>query len=462
MLFQQFYLESLGHASYFIGSEHSGEALLVDARRDVDIYFDEARKQGMRIRYAVDTHQHNDYVSGICELASRSGAETLAGADAKLGYPARRLADGEKITMGEVVVEAIHTPGHTPEHMSLLLTDLSRGDVPVMLLSGGLLLVGDVARPDLYGGAERTVANARDLFHSLHDKIMRLPDYVEVCPTHVAGSLCGGNISSRLTTTIGYERELNAWLQYKDIDEFVAACVRRENLPSVPPYWNHMRKINQDGPRLLGALAEPPALGVDEFDRLRNGGMHILDCRSPEAFAAHIPGAFHAGWGSSFTTWAGTVLPFGTPYMLVLQRAQDLWDVCRSLLRIGYGLPNGWLSGGMHEWRSAGKDIEIIPQWSVKNLNDEIKRQEDLFVLDVRQPREWAAGHIESAVHVSGAEVSDRINEIPRDRPVAVICGSGYRSSAITSILKNKGYEQVHNVLGGMSAWKKSGFSTIR
>ncbi|HMK56920.1 MAG TPA: MBL fold metallo-hydrolase [Dissulfurispiraceae bacterium] len=462
MIFQQFYLESLGHASYFIGSESSGEALVVDARRDVEIYFDEARKQGMRIRYAIDTHQHNDYVSGIRELVSRGGAEILAGTVATLGYDARKLSDGEKVIMGEVVIEAIHTPGHTPEHMCLLLTDLSRGDVPAMLLSGGLLLVGDVARPDLYGGAERTASNARDLFHSLHDKVLKLPDHVEVCPTHVAGSLCGGNIGSRLTTTIGYERKVNRWLHIDDAGEFVSASLKKDNLPSVPPYWTHMRKINQDGPPLLGVLGEPPALSVKGFDRLREEGVHILDCRSPEAFAAHIPGALHAGWGSSFATWAGTVLPFGAPYMLVLQRSQDLWDVCRALLRIGYGLPTGWLAGGMHEWRSSGKDIEIIRQWTVRDLSNEIKRQEDLFVLDVRQPKEWAAGHIDGAVHITGAEVSDRLGEIPRNRAVAVVCGSGYRSSAVASILKSRGYGQVYNVLGGMSAWRKSGFKTVK
>jgi len=462
MIFQQFYLESLGHASYFIGAESSGEALVVDARRDAGIYIDEARKQGMRIRYVIDTHQHNDYVSGIRELASRAGAEILAGAEAALGYTARRLAHGEKIVMGEVVIEVIHTPGHTPEHICLLLTDLSRGDVSTMLLSGGLLLVGDVARPDLYGGAEKTASNARDLFHSLHDKVLRLPDHVEVCPTHVAGSLCGGNIGSRLTTTIGYERILNKWLHDADAEIFVSNSIRKENLPSVPPYWQHMRKINQDGPPILGVLSEPTALGVKEFDRLRKEGMHILDCRSPEAFSAHIPGALNAGYGSSFSTWAGTVLPFGAPYLLVLQRYQDLWDICWHLLRIGYELPRGWLAGGMLEWRASAGEIQIMPQWTVSNLNDEMALRKDLFVLDVRQPREWASGHIEKAVHVTGAEVLAKLDEIPRNNPIAVVCGSGYRSSAVASILQNRGYAQVYNVLGGMGAWKKSGFKIVK
>jgi hydroxyacylglutathione hydrolase len=462
MIFKQFYLESLGHASYFIGSEATGEALVLDARRDVDIYFDEARSQGMRIRYAAETHQHNDYISGVNEISVRADIEILAGTGATLGYNARKLDGGDKITMGEVVFELLHTPGHTPEHICLLVTDLSRGEEPALLLSGGLLLVGDVARPDLFGGAGSAAANARDLFHSLHDKVMMLPDHVEVYPTHVAGSLCGGNIGSRLSTTIGYERRLNRWMKETDSARFIENSIKPERLPSVPPYWRHMRKLNQDGPPLLGVLREPPALTVEAFDRIRSGGIHILDTRSPEAFSAHIPGALNVGIGSSFPTWAGTVLPFGEPYLLVVERSKNLWEVCWNLLRIGYGLPMGWLAGGMLEWRSYGMQITTMPQWTVWDLKDEMERQKELFVLDVRQPREWAAGHIDSAIHIPGAEAPDRLDDIPHDRPVAVICGSGYRSSAVASLLKNRGYAKVHNVLGGMGAWKKSGFKTVK
>jgi hydroxyacylglutathione hydrolase len=462
MIFKQFYLESLGHASYFIGSEATGEALVLDARRDVDIYFDEARSQGMRIRYAADTHQHNDYISGINEISVRTDIEILAGTGATLGYYARKLDSGDKITMGEVVFELLHTPGHTPEHICLLVTDLSRGEEPALLLSGGLLLVGDVARPDLFGGAGSAAANARDLFHSLHDKVMMLPDHVEVYPTHVAGSLCGGNIGSRLSTTIGYERRLNRWMKETDSARFIENSIKPERLPSVPPYWRHMRKLNQDGPPLLGVLREPPALTVEAFDRIRSGGIHILDTRSPEAFSAHIPGALNVGIGSSFPTWAGTVLPFGEPYLLVVERSKNLWEVCWNLLRIGYDLPMGWLAGGMLDWRSYGMQITTMPQWTVWDLKDEMERQKELFVLDVRQPREWAVGHIDSAIHIPGAEATDRLDDIPHDRPVAVICGSGYRSSAVASLLRNRGYSKVHNVLGGMGAWKKSGFKTVK
>ncbi|MEW6297924.1 MAG: MBL fold metallo-hydrolase [Thermodesulfobacteriota bacterium] len=458
MIFKQFHLESLGHASYFIGSERTGEALVLDVRRDVDVYFAEARAQGMRIRYAVDTHQHNDYLTGICELPVRGDIQLLASARAELRYPVRRLADGERFEMGEVVCEVLHTPGHTPEHISLLVTDRSRGEAPALLLAGGALLVGDVARPDLLGGRAQAEQHARELCRTLREKILTLPDFVEVYPTHVAGSLCGGHIGSRLSTTIGYERRMNTLLASLDAqEEFVGQCVNLQQLPAVPPYWTRMRRLNQHGPPLLGVLAEPPALIVPEFDRRRGEGAVVLDCRSPEAFAAHIPGALNVGAGAMFATWAGTVLPPETPYLLVLDHAVDLWDLCWQLLRIGYALPQGWLAGGMWAWRTAAKEIAFLPQWTVGELHRQRERDRTLFILDVRQPQEWMAGHIPHATHITGAALPARSDEVPRDRPVAVICGSGYRSSVCASLLQSRGHRQVVNILGGMDAWRRAG-----
>ena len=463
MIFKQFYLQSLGHASYFVGSEQTGEALVLDVRRDVEVYFREARAQGMRIAYAADTHQHNDYLTGICELPVRGEVQLLASARAELGYKARPLADGNRLEVGEIVFEVMQTPGHTPEHISILVTDRSRGDDPALLLSGGALLVSDVARPDLLGGGEQTRKLAADMCRTLQEKILSLPDHVEVYPTHVAGSLCGGHIGSRLSTTIGYERRLNRMLAKLDSQpEFVESCLDLRNLPAVPPYWKRMRKQNQEGPPLLGTLREPPALRVNDFETAWNAGAVILDCRSPEAFGgSHIPGALNVGAGSSFPTWAGTVLPFDVPYLLVIESAVQLWDLCWELLRIGYELPQGWLSGGMLAWRTAAKPIATIPQWSVWDLRDRIESERKLVVLDVRQPQEWAEGHIEDALHITGAELPQRINEAPRDVPVAVICGSGYRSSVSSSLLAANNYKNIANVLGGMSAWKKAGFPTI-
>lgn len=458
MILKQFYLESLGHASYLVGSEKSGEALILDPQRDVRAYFDEARKQELRIRYVADTHQHNDYVTGICEFAQRGKVELLSGARAELGYATRRLNDAEQFEMGEVMFEVLHTPGHTPEHIGFLLTDRSRGEEPCVFLSGGSLLVGDVARPDLLGGGEQTKGNAADLCRTLQDKILKLADYVEVYPTHVSGSLCGGSIGSRLSTTVGYERRMNKLLAALSSEtDFVANCMNLENLPTVPPYWKRMRKMNQEGPPALGTLAEPPALLAEEFENMGKDGASILDCRSPEAFAAHIPGAINVGLGSSFPTWAGTALPGGASIILVIDHVRDLWEASWQLLRIGYDLPKGWLSGGMMAWRTAAKPIEILPQWTVRQLEERLRENPKLLVVDVRQPGEWSAGHIDGALHISGGELPSRIKEVSQDRPVATICGSGYRSSVSASLLLQHGHPDVTNVLGGMSAWKAAG-----
>ncbi|MFL6648062.1 MAG: rhodanese-like domain-containing protein [Sulfurifustaceae bacterium] len=460
MIFKQFYLESLGHASYFVGSEETGEALVLDVRRDVDVYFAEAREHGMRLRFAADTHQHNDYVSGICELPTRGEIELLAAARAELRYPTHRLDDGARVTMGEVTFEVLHTPGHTPEHMSLLVYDRSRGEAPAILLSGGALLVDDVARPDLLAGRDAAALGARALCHTLHEKILKLPDHVAVYPTHVAGSLCGGHIGSMLSTTIGYERRMNKMLaNIEHAEDFVEQCVDFKTLPTVPPYWRRMRRINTDGPPLLGVLRDPPALKPAEFDRERTrDNTVVLDCRSPEAYAAHIPGSVNVGAEGSFTTWAGTVLPDGAQTLLVIEQPDALWDLCWQLLRIGCDLPRGWLAGAMTAWRTDGRPIETLPQWNVHDLRGAIEQEPRLLVLDVRQPAEWAAGHLDRALHVSGAELPARLDQVPRDRPVAVVCSSGYRSSVAASLLQRHGHPRVVNVLGGMSAWRNSHF----
>jgi hydroxyacylglutathione hydrolase len=221
-----------------------------------------------------------------------------------------------------------------------------------------------------------------------------------------------------------------------------------------------MRRLNSEGPPALGVLADPPPLGVEDLERLRGGGAVLLDCRSPEAFSAHIPGALNVGIGSSFATWAGSVLPAGRDVVLVLDRPDDLWEVCWQLLRIGYELPRGWLAGGMLAWRTAGKPIDVLPQWTVRELRRAMDRERDLLVLDVRQPAEWSSGHIPGAVHLTGADITSRADEVPQERPVAVICGSGFRSSVAASVLRARGHREVYNVLGGMTGWEAEGLET--
>ena len=462
MIFKQFHLESLGHASYLVGDTDTGKALVLDPRRDVDVYFDAAREAGLRIAYAIDSHGHNDYLSGITELRARAEIEVLAFADGDYTYEHTDVKDGDRIRFGDVAIEIVHTPGHTPEHVSLLVYDLQSGEGPVMLLSGGAVLVGDLARPDLLGGEDQARAAAKEYCHTIQDKILfQLPEHLEVFPTHVAGSLCGGNIGSRLSTTLGYERKTNPILaRVSSSEEFVEECIKLDNLPAVPPYWRRMRKQNMAGVAPLGVLREPPALKPDDFaDAIESGGL-VLDARSAEAFSgSHIPRSLNVGLGSSFSTWAGTFVPDGARVLLVLDGPDDLWEATWQLLRIGYDVPVGWLSGGMFAWRTQGKPLETTPPISAQDLHE---RMDELHVLDVRQPAEWAAGHIPEAQFITGAELPERVAEVPEDRPVAVVCGSGFRSSAAASLLRNQGRKNVINVLGGMSAWNNAGYDTTR
>lgn len=463
MILQQFYLQSLGHASYLLGDEQTGEALVFDPRRDVDVYLQAARTQGLRISYAGDSHGHNDYLSGLGELTTHVGGLELWGsAAAELSYAHRALHDGQVIEFGDVAVQVMHTPGHTPEHISLLVYDRSAGaDTPVLLLSGGALLVGDLARPDLLGGEEKARQAAQSFCETIQSKLLTLPDHIEVFPTHVAGSLCGGNIGSRLSTTVGYERRTNSILVELDSEEgFVRQCLRLDNLPAVPPYWQRMRAQNLDGVPPLGVLGEPDALSAAQVSQREQAGAVVLDTRQPEAFGGgHIPGALNVGLGAAFPTWAGTVLPAEADIVLVLDRPADLWDACWHLLRIGYPLPTGWLAGGMTAWRTAAEPIEQIPQITVHELKNRLDRGE-VNLLDVRQPAEWASGHIAGADFITGAELPERIDEVPDSKPVAVACGSGFRSSVATSLLARHGHGEVFNVAGGMTAWNRAGYST--
>jgi hydroxyacylglutathione hydrolase len=459
MFFQQFYFEGLGHASYLLGSEETGDALVFDPRRDVDDYLEQARRKGLRIRYALDSHGHNDYLSGVTQLAARTGAQALGAATADLGYRHRPLRDGQQIEIGEIGIEVLHTPGHTPEHISLLVYDRDIGaDEPALLLSGGALLVGDLARPDLLGGHAEAEEAARALCATVRDKILTLPDHVEVFPTHVAGSLCGGNIGSRLSTTVGYERRTNPRLAGTDDPErFAERCLRTDTLPAVPPYWRRMRARNLAGVEPVTLVPEPPALQMEQVMRVRDEGAVVLDVREPEAFGGgHVPGALNVGLGSSFATWAGTVLPEAARVVLVVDRPEDVGTVTWDLLRIGYDPPIGWLAGGMTAWRAGAGPLERLPQISVGELHDRVQAEE-VNVLDVRQPAEWSAGHVPGAAFITGAELPARLGRVPRGRPLAVTCSTGYRSSVAASLLAAHQDEPVLNVLGGMTAWQAAG-----
>lgn len=457
MYLQQFFVEGLGHASYLIGSDQTRQAAVVDARRDIGVYLEAAAEAGLRITHVLETHVHNDFLSGAKGIAERLGAEHVASADAGLTFPHRAAHEGDRIELGELTITVMRTPGHTPEHISYVVADTSRADEPVLIFTGGDLLVGSVGRPDLLG-RELGEKLAPQLYDSLFGKILQLEDYVEVMPTHGAGSLCGRSISSKRTTTIGYERRNNVFLQKHDRQEFVDFVL--DGNPYVPAYYKNMRPGNLNGATGFSAPAPRP-LSVGEVQHALGHGAQVIDTRSPGAYGGgHLPGAYSVGLGSMLATWVGSLLPVDLPIILVLERASD-WDaVVTALGRVGYERIMGYLSDGMASWQEAGLPIATIEQIDVQELDRRRQTVSDLQIVDVRMEGEWQGGHIPGATFAPLTDLINMLGEIDRDRPTVVICGSGYRSSIASAFLERRGVRTLANTVGGMTAWNAAGLPT--
>ncbi len=459
MFLQQFYVESLGHYSYLIGSTEAGVAFVVDPKRDIADYIQTAQDLGLRITHILETHLHNDYVSGSRELAAASGAVIGHSAAAQLRYDHQPLREDDRLLFGELAVRVLETPGHTPEHLCYLVYDTKRSPTtPALIFSGGDLLVGSVGRPDLLG-PELGAKLAPQLYDSLHHKILPVGDAVVVLPTHGAGSSCGAAISSTRTSTIGYEKATNPYLQHKDQAAFVRAILG--NQPTIPAYYPRMRPINQSGPP-LGAPPLPPSLDPAAFAaRMAEPQTTVLDTRDAAAFGAgHIPGAINIGLDNRFTTWAGSTLPADDALLLVVAAPGDVTEALTQLHRIGLAQVAGVLTDGMAAWTAAGHPVATVPQISVTDLHAMLDAGAPVQVVDVRKADEWQAGHIAGAVHYLANRLADQAADLPDDRPLAVICGGGYRSSLAGSLLRRQGYTQVHNVTGGMEAWTGQGYPT--
>lgn len=454
MYLQQFFVEGLGHASYLIGSDQTGEAAVVDPRRDIAVYPEAARSAGLRIRYALETHVHNDFLSGAKQLAEATGAEHVASAEASLRFPHRAVREGDALRLGEIEIRVLFTPGHTPEHVTYVVLDRSRAEVPVLAFTGGDLLVGAVGRPDLLG-RELGERLAPLLYDSLFDKILRLEDYVEVLPAHGSGSLCGRGIGGKRTTTIGYERRFNPALLQPSKQAFVEYVLN--NNPGIPTYYQHMRPGNLEGPEAW-RLSEPRPLGVEEFRHLAGHGALVVDLRSSLAFGGgHLPGALNIALGPSFATWTGWLLPADTPLLFVLE-GDDQWsEAVTALARVGYDHIAGYLLGGMTAWVQAGLPVARINQWSVHTLAERLAAA-DLTVIDVRSAAEWSDGHLPGAVHLPLEGLVKGAAGLDPAIPVALICGSGYRSSIAASMLLQHGFREVMNIQGGMTAWTAAGY----
>ncbi|MGI8918782.1 MAG: MBL fold metallo-hydrolase [Pyrinomonadaceae bacterium] len=462
MYFKQFYLGCLAQASYLIGSD--GEAAVVDPQRDVDQYIEEAKAQGLQIKYVIETHLHADFVSGHRELARRTGAEIVFSKHAGATFPHRPVSEGDELHVGKAVLRIMETPGHTPESISILVSDTADSTQPQRLLTGDTLFVGDVGRPDLAGGKGYTPAMmAEMMYDTLHDKLMQLPDEVEVHPAHGAGSMCGKNMSKETSSTIGQQRRFNYALQPMSKAEFVRMMTT--DLPAAPEYFAKDAEINRGGAE---ALSELPALQpltaevvrglITQTNSLR---YVVLDVRSATEFGAgHVPGSINVGLGGQFAIWSASLIPMETPLLIVAESEEKVAEARMRLARVGLENVKGYLQGGWESWRASGFEVATVPQISVDQLHELLQGKDDLQVIDVRRPAEYESGHIGPAVTAPLGELQQTVGGlgvVPTQK-TAVICAGGYRSSAATSILEQQGFTNLLNVTGGTGAWIKAGY----
>ncbi|HEX9303424.1 MAG TPA: MBL fold metallo-hydrolase [Thermoanaerobaculia bacterium] len=454
MYFKQFYLGCLAHASYMIGSD--GEAAVVDPRRDVDTYIDEAHAQGFEIQHVIETHLHADFVSGHQELARRTGAKIYFGAKAGARFDHVPVEEGDDIHVGQVTLRFLETPGHTPESVSILVIDRASSNVPKAVLTGDTLFIGDVGRPDLLGSKMSAQELAGMLYDSLHGKLLTLPDSVEVYPAHGAGSLCGRNISSDTSSTIGRERQFNYALRPMPKEEFVQMMTT--DLPEAPAYFSRDVAINRGGASELAELPDPAALAPRDVEALQKKGAVVLDTRPAAQYGAgHVPGSLHIGLSGQFASWAGALVSPRAPVLLVAEDEEQVREARTRLARVGIDNVAGYLAGGILEWDRAGLPLATMEQVNVEELDARLREGRVRRVVDVRRPAEWQAGHIPNAVHLPLNTLAQNVGELDRSEPLAAICAGGFRSSIATSILEQQGFTKVTNVVGGMAAWTGSG-----
>ena len=457
MYFKQFYLACLAHASYLIGSD--GEAVVVDPQRDVDEYLAEASAQGLQIKYVIETHLHADFVSGHQEIAARTGAQIVFGEKAGAEFAHRAVRDGEEIRIGKVVLKFIETPGHTPEGICVLVTDTEHPDQPQKLLTGDTLFIGDVGRPDLAGGKGFTPQMmAEMMYDSLHGKILKLPDEVEVYPAHGAGSMCGRNMSKETSSTIGEQRKFNYALKPMSKEEFVKMMTA--DLPEAPVYFPKDAEINRSGARGLNELQPPAALTPQQVLELRDAGHVLLDVRPAADFgAAHVPGSLNIGLGGQFAMWAGSLIPLNAAIVVIADTNAQVDESVVRLARVGIENVKGYLEGGFQSWLEAGFPGDSIEQVTVAQLKEQIARGE-LQIVDVRRPAEYVNGHVPHAFNAPLANLDKSLGPLPleKDKLTAVICAGGYRSSAAASLLQKQGFSNLLNVSGGTGAWVQAGY----
>ncbi len=456
MIFQQLLNEEAGCLSYLIGCGQAGEAVVVDPGRDrVDEYIRLARRRGLKITHILETHTHADHISGNRDLTAVTGAPILLHHSAKAVFDHLAVRDSDEIRIGAVHLRVLHTPGHTPDSVCLLVTDRSRGNDPWFVLTGDTLFIGDVGRPDL--GGDRA---AEELYESLSRVLLRLDDSVEVYPAHGSGSVCGRAMSAKSGSTVGFERRFNPALQIRSKAEFVQFAMA--GLPPKPPSFETI--VGKNRGLIPLQVAKPRPYTAREACEAIARGACVVDVRDPATYGeGHVPGALNV-WIESpqFADRVSWFVPSGAPVLLMAQGPSDLDRAVQALARVGIDDVVGFLQWGMIEWRSEGRPIEAVRQFTVYELASWLEERPELVVIDVREPFEWREGHIEGALHLPMREVVDRRREVPSDRPKAVLCSGGLRSSTVISALKRQGIQGWYNVSGGMTAWLKAGYPAAK
>jgi hydroxyacylglutathione hydrolase len=456
MIFKQYYLGCLAHASYLLGDEASATAIIVDPQRDIQQYLADADKFGLQIHHVFLTHFHADFVAGHLELRDRCSAAIHLGARAQAEYAFVAMKDGDALDFPGLRLQVLETPGHTIESISILVFDLQNDSVrPYAVLTGDTLFIGDVGRPDLRASLGWTAHDlGARLYDSLHNRLLPLQDETLVYPAHGAGSLCGKQLSSDKVSSLGDQRRLNYALQPMTKEEFIRLVTADQ--PDAPPYFTYDAILNTRERTTLDRNLEQVLHPVDLAEVLRMGdaGAQILDVRDPAEYATgHLAGSINIGLGGQYATWAGTVLDRAKPIVIIAEPGREQEAALR-LGRIGFDHVRGYLKGGMEAL--AGRPDLVWPteRVSAPMLAEQLAGPDPPWLLDVRNPREWATKHIGGSMNVPLNHLQERIAEIPRDRRIAVHCAGGYRSSIAVSILHQHGITNLIEMAGGFAAWE--------
>jgi hydroxyacylglutathione hydrolase len=470
MLLRRFYDPKLAQASYLIGCPSSGQALVVDPKRDIDPYLQAANEEGLRIEHVTETHIHADFVSGARELAHRAGARLYlsdaGGSDWSYQYAAEAKAvlvgEGSEFSVGAVEIRVLHVPGHTPEHLAFLVTDTKTASEPMGALTGDFIFVGDVGRPDLLERAAQAKgtmeAGARQLFRSLQRFRNNLPDYLQIWPGHGAGSVCGKALGAVPQSTLGYEKRFNWAFGIPDEASFVSAVLVGQ--PDPPRYFAEMKRINRTGPRLLGGVRRPARLPVTNLSAALAQGATVVDTRQAVEFAhGAVPGTLNIPGNRTFTTWAGWLLPYDRDFYLIAddRRGQRIDELVRDLAGVGLDRIAGYFGSEVVDaWRGAQGHLQTIPSLSLADLAAQLQSN-DKLVVDVRAEGEWKAGHLPGSLNLPLGELDRRLGELPRDRAVIVHCHTGARAAMAASLLRARGLREVSQFPGGFAEWRAAG-----